>query len=386
MGVSQFLPFAAQSGANVVSQATFASDPATGVGFSAGIALSAKLNKVWRQSSFISAGITELMLRYLDQDVLDNGDLAAFTDQLDKALIAMRPVQALIEPVTNYYVSVSRGSDFADGRTSATAWQTLQHAATWIPQHIDFNLNQIIVNVEDGTYAPFEVKIPPINSGGFLFLGNVANPNACVIAAQNNSCVIGSGVFFQIQGFNLRASGTGPWEGCGLVSRYGGRINYMSINFGACDFVQVFAGYGGFCQPDGSYSISGNATHHFRASGAGTGGRGALPTPMTISIIGNITFAGSFMSLDGLSYVFFDPNFIVFAGAGNVTGKKHLVFSNSICQIPNGDINYFPGQLSGSVPPQANVPTAGGSGGIFMTAFPGVSREADYITRLNEMR
>ena len=50
-------------------------DPTTGNGFTAGIALSAKLNKVWRQASFVGAGLAQFMMERTNADVIDDGDL-----------------------------------------------------------------------------------------------------------------------------------------------------------------------------------------------------------------------------------------------------------------------------------------------------------------------
>lgn len=60
-GTNDFLPFSNAVGANVVTQAAYASDPATPVGFASGVALSSKLNKVWRQSSVMAAALGQLI-------------------------------------------------------------------------------------------------------------------------------------------------------------------------------------------------------------------------------------------------------------------------------------------------------------------------------------
>lgn len=378
MAVNQFLPFAAQPGANVVAQNSYAADPTTGMGFSSGIALSAKLNKVWRQSSFISAGVAQLVCNLINQDVLDDGNLNNFVQMLENALISMRPKQVLTGALTNFYVSATRGSDFSDGTSSASPWQTIQHAIDTISQDFDLNGNSVVINVEDGNYNPFLVgTLTPgtvgRNSHQLTVRGNVGNPGACRIISQTDSCVMASaGAQLYIEGFHLESRGVDLWQGCGLVANAGGNIEFQSIDFGQCSLAHIFAGYDGFIGPTGNYTISGGAPYHFKASGCGEGGRGA--TPIIISILGNMNFSGAFIQLDGLSYIHWDANNIQFAGAGNVTGLKHQVFSNSVLQVPGGTINYFPGTLAGSVPAQANVPNSGGSGGIFMTDWPGNSR------------
>lgn len=86
MAVRDFLPFATGGGANVESQATYAADATTGTGFVTGVAASQKLNKVWRQSSFVSAAIAQFMLGALSVDILDDGNLSGFVANFIAAL------------------------------------------------------------------------------------------------------------------------------------------------------------------------------------------------------------------------------------------------------------------------------------------------------------
>lgn len=81
-----FKPFAIDGGANVIDQAAYEALAALADGFSAGIAPSAQLNKVWRQASFISAGLAELVSTLTGEDVLDDGDLPGFIEKLAAAL------------------------------------------------------------------------------------------------------------------------------------------------------------------------------------------------------------------------------------------------------------------------------------------------------------
>lgn len=87
MASNEFLPFATATGANVQSQAAYASAPSTEDGFSSGVAPSANVNKVWRQSSTIAAAIGTLIERR-GGDALDNGNVSALTDALEAAINA----------------------------------------------------------------------------------------------------------------------------------------------------------------------------------------------------------------------------------------------------------------------------------------------------------
>ena len=75
-GSNDFLPFAAASGANVISQSTYAALAALGPGFTAGIANSNQLNKVWRQSSIMSAVLAQFIADVSGQNSTDDGTTA----------------------------------------------------------------------------------------------------------------------------------------------------------------------------------------------------------------------------------------------------------------------------------------------------------------------
>lgn len=78
MGVNNFKPFAAASGANVISQADYEALTALATGFTAGVAKSSQVNKAIRQATFIAAGVAQFTADASAADVLDDGDLNKF--------------------------------------------------------------------------------------------------------------------------------------------------------------------------------------------------------------------------------------------------------------------------------------------------------------------
>jgi hypothetical protein len=86
-GINQILTFALGSTPNVISQVTYAGLVARDTGFEAGIAESAVLNKVWRQSSFMSAVLATFIAEQ-GNDVLDNGNVAALVLKLKSSISA----------------------------------------------------------------------------------------------------------------------------------------------------------------------------------------------------------------------------------------------------------------------------------------------------------
>ncbi|TXH35315.1 MAG: hypothetical protein E6Q98_16110 [Rhodospirillaceae bacterium] len=86
--VNDFQPFANQPGANVMTQAEYLEMAQRFTGFNAGLAESARLNKVWRQSAAMANVIGQFMADILGQDIQDNGDAAALLDQFKDAITA----------------------------------------------------------------------------------------------------------------------------------------------------------------------------------------------------------------------------------------------------------------------------------------------------------
>lgn len=77
--INDFKAFATSAGANVESQAAYELDPSLSVGFATGVANSSRLNKVWRQSSFIAAAIAQFVAN-AGPNVLDDGNINNFLD------------------------------------------------------------------------------------------------------------------------------------------------------------------------------------------------------------------------------------------------------------------------------------------------------------------
>ena len=75
MATNQYLPFGTAGGANVLAPAAYSGLAARLSGFTAGTAVSAQLNTVWRQSSVVSAMIGEFILDYGGFDALDDGSV-----------------------------------------------------------------------------------------------------------------------------------------------------------------------------------------------------------------------------------------------------------------------------------------------------------------------
>lgn len=85
MASTDILPFGTGTGANVMSQSAYAALAARTAGFSTGTAFSEQLNKVWRQSSFVAAGMANWIVAQ-GVSVPDDGSIAGFVTELTQAL------------------------------------------------------------------------------------------------------------------------------------------------------------------------------------------------------------------------------------------------------------------------------------------------------------
>ena len=94
MADTDILPFALEEGANVMTQEDYAALDARTVGFQTGLARSNQLNKVWRQSSFMGAGLAAWMVSR-GVSVPDDGDLVGLVAEIQAALETMLTSLAL---------------------------------------------------------------------------------------------------------------------------------------------------------------------------------------------------------------------------------------------------------------------------------------------------
>ena len=87
MPTNDFLPFASGAGANAISQADYLELVSLrAAGFTSGIAKSAELNKVWRQSSMMAHVLAQFISDANAVDVLDNGNAATLLAALKSVI------------------------------------------------------------------------------------------------------------------------------------------------------------------------------------------------------------------------------------------------------------------------------------------------------------
>lgn len=108
---NDFLVFGGDGAANVIDQTTYAALVARLAGFSSGVAQSAQLNKVWRQSSIMAAVLAQLVADVTGQNVVDDGTVATILANLKAAVSAQ----------SNGIVGTARNAKMVVAAASASA-------------------------------------------------------------------------------------------------------------------------------------------------------------------------------------------------------------------------------------------------------------------------
>jgi hypothetical protein len=352
MPQNDFLAFGTGAGANVVTQANYANDPVTAAGFSSGIAPSAKFNKIWRQSSFVTAALAQLMCDQLGIDILDDGNSAEFEANLRAALVGLAPRQTAPMGGENFWVNGQAGSDANDGTTPSTAWKTLQHAADWVVQHVDANLQVVTINIVPSpiAYAGFKIDehVQGVsNPSNLNFQGSVSNPASVIIQAgtTTGACVEAqNNVQMLIQGVRFtNPTGDAIWAN-----------NYARVRYGFCDFgpvsgAHIHSIFHAHCAMVGNCTISGGAGSHILLRGDSTF---YTTGPLVYTLTGTPHWTNQFIGAGGNSYATFnDPESPVAANGnltftGPATGRRGWTHDGAVIH-PNVSAavlaNYFPG-------------------------------------------
>ncbi|MEB4733991.1 hypothetical protein OXV40_33630, partial [Burkholderia contaminans] len=111
MAKNNFKAFAAGAGANVMTQADYEALSALLTGFVSGTATSVQLNKVWRQSSIMSAVLAQFIVDLTGQDAIDDGTTATLLANLKAAVQAQSA--AVVGQARNVVMSVAAASSTA---------------------------------------------------------------------------------------------------------------------------------------------------------------------------------------------------------------------------------------------------------------------------------
>lgn len=175
MPTVDYVPFATDPLANVMTQADYLALSARVLGFQAGIANSAQLNKTWRQSSMIAAVIAQYVAQQTGANVLDDGNVANLLAALTSSIAS----GASLKPSRIVTVSVGAPltvlvTDYAIGfnRVAAPAASAVPLPAGTV-QNQEYVLEDLAANA-----AAFPITVSPPAGHTFAGLANyVMNVN-----------------------------------------------------------------------------------------------------------------------------------------------------------------------------------------------------------------
>lgn len=154
---NDFLPFAVGVDANVLTQSAYAAlTSLTQNGFSAGIAPSIQLNKVWRQSSIMAAVMASFIVAQTGQTAIDDGTTATLLTNFTAAVVAASKQRVILTDTgsANAYAAAN-AVPLTVLPTISGVVQTIQIAHT---------------NTATSTYAPDGLAAKPIFGLGALAL------------------------------------------------------------------------------------------------------------------------------------------------------------------------------------------------------------------------
>lgn len=148
---NDFLTFAGGTGANVITQAVYAALAAQQTGFQAGVAPSAQLNKVWRQSSIAAAVLAQFICDRSGQAAVDDGTTATLLANLKLSTAALNgdpaqtfsvaPATTATQAVRMGQIQTQAGTAFATGGSAPNFTLTPSPAITALAAGQRFRVN-----------------------------------------------------------------------------------------------------------------------------------------------------------------------------------------------------------------------------------------------------
>ena len=335
-GTNDFQTFAAAGGANVISQATYLALAAKANGFQSGIAGSAQLNKVWRQSSIMSSMIGQFICDEANTNAVDDGTIATLEANFILALQAVTLIK--VTGTLNLYVNPSSGSDANNGLSLTSAFRTIQAAANSAFANYNFGNNPLIINLAAGTYSAgvtiynMPVGCTAINITGGASLSAAASYQVTVTNGSGVTVLAGNKV--NISGIQFTCSGSSGTIGYGVVA-YQSTISVINCSFGSCGQAQVISSNGASVNVV-NCSFSGNSSYGLVASDA-------FLAAASTSLAWNSASYSVCNAYANFGYLYA----IGTSCSGAVTGTRWLTGNNGIISTNGAGVNLFPGTVAG---------------------------------------
>lgn len=348
-----FLPYATQSTANVIDQPTYAAATWTPVGFGTGLAQSAEANKVWRQSSFVSAAIATLVSQQLNINVLDDGNLANFVAELLQMLQSVvGSTTGRVRATANYtiYVNAATGNDTNNGTSATTAFATIQRGVNQLTESIDIGAHTAYLSIAAGTYSGnILVGSPIVGQQSQAAFQWITTGGQVVINGAGYCISTAGGAQMTLNGnFLLNCTSTAGQPNSTVLPTGGSRISYTGnqLIFGpAAGCTHIHATTGALfdnASGAGSYTINGGASQHWFASQGGT-----ITVQSAALTLGGTPAFTNFANAVDLGVI--DCGALTFPGTA-ATGARYSITTNGVINTGTaGNLTYLPGNAAGAV-------------------------------------
>ncbi|WP_244136043.1 MULTISPECIES: hypothetical protein [unclassified Burkholderia] len=185
MATNDFLVFGGGSSPNVIDQATYAALSARLSGFQSGTALSAQLNKVWRQSSIMAAVLAQFTANFSGQNSVDDGSTATLLTNLQAAInaagITAPQFDSSIKQATTAFVQRALGNFQAFYSFNTTPQNlTAAQAGSFI----------VYFGSSTGTFnLPAESGVP---AGGAFLIQNISSATLAINRSGSDTIIVGA--------------------------------------------------------------------------------------------------------------------------------------------------------------------------------------------------
>ena len=179
MAVNDFLTVAGGTGANVTSQADYASNAVTNTGFVAGTAQSTLVNKALRQSSIVSSMIAQFTADNSTNDSIDNGTIHPLLENFELALSNLISSGGMspdaINSLITSYLTAHPIPPASSGIETGTGWIKFGGAATPIMiQWFTMRINDLTPTQHNFPVA-FATQCLFVMAGTGIYTSNGAN-------------------------------------------------------------------------------------------------------------------------------------------------------------------------------------------------------------------
>lgn len=230
------------------------------------------------------------------------------------------------------------GSDSNDGsaNTAAKAFRTIQRAINVAQRRYISASYTVTINCATGAYQPFEM----VGGSSTLIevVGDVTTPANCTVTATGTMACVRAFMnsSLRVKGFKLSG---GNYL---FLADDRSTISFEAIEFGSCEYYQIFAVNNSTINVTGNISCSGVARSMFVASANGV----INCVTRTITFKAATSFSvGTCWANNGTIIL----TNATFTGGGNVAGSRYQSDITGVIFTAGAGVNFIPGTIAGAV-------------------------------------